>query len=340
MKPWISCGALCLSLFPTVAFGQSTQEYKEDSEEEVPTSLTADSEDGGLEDATAPEVMGPRPPTVLDAVSVDAPESMELTEPMSVELSVVVEADGSVSEVDVLEGDSSLGEIAQDAMRRFVFRPAQLADGTTARARIRYRFDFAPPPPPAAGALLIEVRDALDQPVVGATVRVTGQENTPMIADFDSPSGTFRYVELPVGTYRVEVTADGYAATRSTETVDEHVETAVILRLTGELALEEVSGNADEPVFGETAVVEAPPREVLRRSISGRAAASVAGTRGDALRAVEVMPGVARPPFGSGQLILRGSAPADSQVFLDGVPVPLLYHFGGLTSFLPSPLVD
>ncbi|MEM6961254.1 MAG: TonB-dependent receptor, partial [Myxococcota bacterium] len=47
-----------------------------------------------------------------------------------------------------------------------------------------------------------------------------------------------------------------------------------------------------------------------------------------------------RPPFGSGQLILRGSAPADSQVFLDGVPVPLLYHFGGLTSFLPSPLVD
>src|SRR5690606_259835 len=64
------------------------------------------------------------------------------------------------------------------------------------------------------------------------------------------------------------------------------------------------------------------------------------GTRGDALRTVEILPGVARPPFGTGALIVRGSAPNDSQVFLDGSPVPLLYHFGGLTSFTNTRMLE
>src|SRR5690606_41830336 len=66
------------------------------------------------------------------------------------------------------------------------------------------------------------------------------------------------------------------------------------------------------------------------------------GTRGDALRAIEVLPGVARVPFASseGPPPLRGSAGFDSRVLLDGVPVPLLYHFGGLTSFFNSKLLE
>ncbi len=55
----------------------------------------------------------------------------------------------------------------------------------------------------------------------------------------------------------------------------------------------------------------------------------------DPLRALTSLPGVARVPFGLGGLALRGSAPRDSSVFLDGIEVPLLYHFGGLASFVP-----
>ena len=45
-------------------------------------------------------------------------------------------------------------------------------------------------------------------------------------------------------------------------------------------------------------------------------------------------------PFGLGGLALRGTAPRDTQVYLDGVEVPRLYHFGGIASFLPTAAVD
>ncbi|MES0279085.1 MAG: hypothetical protein ABUK03_05045 [Dehalococcoidales bacterium] len=40
--------------------------------------------------------------------------------------------------------------------------------------------------------------------------------------------------------------------------------------------------------------------------------------------------GVARTENFEGQIIVRGSAPEDSRVFVDGAEVPLIYHFGGL----------
>src|SRR5690606_33723927 len=85
--------------------------------------------------------------------------------------------------------------------------------------------------------------------------------------------------------------------------------------------------------YSATAVVEPPPREITKRTVPKEVLTRVPGTRGDPLRAVEILPGVARPPFAAGALIVRGAAPGDSQVFLEGIPVPLLYHFGGLTSF-------
>jgi hypothetical protein len=39
-------------------------------------------------------------------------------------------------------------------------------------------------------------------------------------------------------------------------------------------------------------------------------------------------------------LIVRGSAPEDSQLFVDGAQVLRIYHFGGLTSFAPARLID
>ncbi|HEX6243667.1 MAG TPA: TonB-dependent receptor, partial [Polyangiales bacterium] len=60
------------------------------------------------------------------------------------------------------------------------------------------------------------------------------------------------------------------------------------------------------------------------------------GTNGDPLRAVESMPGVARPPGLTGELIVRGSAPQDSVVFIDGIAVPYAYHLGGISSVVPA----
>ena len=67
---------------------------------------------------------------------------------------------------------------------------------------------------------------------------------------------------------------------------------------------------------------------------------SLPGAGNDTLRALQSLPGVARTPFGLGGLALRGTAPRDTNVYLDGIEVPLLYHFGGIASFMPTAAVD
>lgn len=101
-----------------------------------------------------------------------------------------------------------------------------------------------------------------------------------------------------------------------------------------------VDATAPVEEFGATARVEAPPREVTKRTLERAELASLAGTRGDALRGVELMPGVSRPAEGGGLPILRGANPFDSQVFMEGAPVPALYHLGGLTSFVHSRVLE
>ena len=91
----------------------------------------------------------------------------------------------------------------------------------------------------------------------------------------------------------------------------------------------------------ETVVTAAPRNpEVPRHALTQAEARSVPGTMGDPLRAVQSLPGGARAPYGTGMLVVRGASPNDSGVFLDGVQVPLLYHFLIGPSVIPAALVD
>jgi hypothetical protein len=67
---------------------------------------------------------------------------------------------------------------------------------------------------------------------------------------------------------------------------------------------------------------------------------SIPGAGNDILRAVTVLPGVARIPFSFGGLVLRGASPRDTAIYLDGVEVPIAFHFGGITSFYPSGMLS
>lgn len=82
-----------------------------------------------------------------------------------------------------------------------------------------------------------------------------------------------------------------------------------------------------------------PPRELVKRQLERREIDRIPGTRGDALRSVQSLPGVARTAF-NGALLVRGSAAFDSQTFVDGIYVPLIYHFGGLASVIPTELLE
>lgn len=97
------------------------------------------------------------------------------------------------------------------------------------------------------------------------------------------------------------------------------------------------SAAALEPAVFET-VVRSEQSSVapLSFSLSSDDARHVAGGFGDALRAVEALPGVLRPALGSGQLVVWGSAPTESRIFIEGIELPALYHLGGLRTVIPT----
>ena len=90
----------------------------------------------------------------------------------------------------------------------------------------------------------------------------------------------------------------------------------------------------------ETTVRADPNREEISRvQLTTEELLKIPGTGGDALRAIENLPGAGRAPFNSGLLIIRGGKPTDSRVFISGAEVPQLYHFGGLRSVVPTELI-
>ena len=100
--------------------------------------------------------------------------------------------------------------------------------------------------------------------------------------------------------------------------------------------LEKASYNPYDVVVRSTR----PRKEVSRTVIKIEEIDKVPGTAGDPLRVIANLPGVARPPGLGGQIIVRGSAPTETLVFVDGVSVPNIYHFGGLRSVIPVGMLD
>jgi hypothetical protein len=67
---------------------------------------------------------------------------------------------------------------------------------------------------------------------------------------------------------------------------------------------------------------------------------STPGAMNDALRAVTILPAAARIPYSFGGLVLRGMSPRDTGVFIDGVEIPIAFHFGGITAVFPTALLE
>jgi hypothetical protein len=64
------------------------------------------------------------------------------------------------------------------------------------------------------------------------------------------------------------------------------------------------------------------------------------GAMNDALRAVTILPAAARIPYSFGGLVLRGMSPRDTSVLVDGVEIPMAFHFGGISAVFPTGLLE
>ena len=101
---------------------------------------------------------------------------------------------------------------------------------------------------------------------------------------------------------------------------------------------------AEPPTAPVESVVVRAPREIRSPGSTtlpvGARTRAMAGALGDGLAVAQSLPGVARPPAGSSQIVVWGAAPSESRIYVDDVPIPYLYHRGGLRSVVGAELIS
>ncbi len=291
----------------------------------------ADGEDAPRDDAPrAPQVTkAPKLKTFVEAAYPPDKKAAGVT--AQVLLSVEIGADGKVGEVSVAKSaGADFDAAAVAAAKQFVFEPAEV-DGAAAPVKILYRYHFtireelvSTGPQVNFEGLVVERFSKRPMPGVRVTVK-----DLSLSIDTDA-AGHFQFLDLPVGTHRVELSSPKLVTVATDEAIVRGKKKTV------RYLVEERAEGVDEEV-----VVRAPriKKESVETTIRTEEARRVPGTQGDTLKVVQNLPGVGRSSFGSGQLVVWGSAPQDTQVFVDGVPIAALYHVGGLRSTVNSDLV-
>ncbi len=245
------------------------------------------------------------------------------------------------------DGRYQFGPAALEAAKQMVFRPAEY-DGKPFAVQINFTFRFVLPekpkttepvtgPPAPVKKPEVNYRGALVErgsrsSVPGATITVFRGEGE-SLEGYEATSGAdgrFVFYDLPSGTWQVRIEREGYIAVKT----DELISTNEVVE--GKYWIEK--GSYSE--YDITIEAERPRKEVNRRSLSTAEFSKVPGTiSDDPVLVVENLPGVGRSSFGSGEIIVRGSGPQDTGVFVNGIAVPLIYHFGGLKSVVPASVV-
>jgi hypothetical protein len=176
----------------------------------------------------------------------------------------------------------------------------------------------------------VSVSPALGSPGVAGQAGQPGSPGEPLASAVTDANGRFVLGALPAGKVVVRLHGSSIGRFESPEVL-----TAGRAR--------QVTYYVDRRLAGayETVVVaRRPDREVSEQRIEQEELRRIPGAQGDTLKVVENLPGVARPSFGFGALIIWGASPDDSRVYIEGIRVPVLYHFFGLRSVIAQDVVD
>ncbi len=152
----------------------------------------------------------------------------------------------------------------------------------------------------------------------------------PLREIYTNEKGIFRVRGIEPGTYQLRFEARDYDPQTTQVTISEGSRAEV------EPFLRSTYLNA----YTVETRVEREEKSVNRRTVELEEMRRIPGTGGDATRAIQNMPGVARAPFGAGQVIVRGSTPQSTRTFLQGDEIPLVYHFFGGPSVINSEMLS
>lgn len=326
----------------------------------------------GLDDSGAPPAIT-KLPAVVHEVKADYPAAaLEDRIEARVELEIDITEKGTVEDIQLLKTvqkpevrrpemtwpepkrpsplpDYGFGAAAIHALRDMQFSPAE-AGGNPIRVRISYSYDFVLPPPrlpepsplpkpetrtPEAQQGVIRFHGQIVErgsrkllPGVLVTVfRGEGAELEGYEATTDA-NGVFAFYDLADGPWKLQADLPGYFPLRSLETLNPKEALSVKYYLE--------RGSYSE--YDVEVRAERVRKEVTRRSLSRAEVLKVPGALGDPIRVLTNLPGVARGDAGG--LAVRGTSPRDTQVYVDGIGIPLAFHFGGLRSVVPAEVIE
>ncbi|MCB9555646.1 MAG: TonB-dependent receptor [Deltaproteobacteria bacterium] len=284
-----------------------------------------------------------KPPKLLSFVQAEYPQQALAAKLQGkVELLIELDKTGAVVKVEVAQAPSeALGRSATAAAKKFRFSAAEF-DGKPAPIRVRYVYNFViderfvPRLPRwldtqttvrAEDAIVGSVREQGARiPIGGAAIAVI-EAGIEVRAD---GSGRFAVPDLPAGRYSVRALSPKHKSKTVQVEVKEGEQTQI------KFYLKPLTENPYRIVVRGKRKQTSVTRVSLRR----KQLTSVPGTFGDPVRVVENLPGLARVPYVGGALLVRGTAPGDSGVFLDGIRIPLIYHFLGGPSVLNAQFLD
>jgi hypothetical protein len=186
---------------------------------------------------------------------------------------------------------------------------------------------------PVSGASVVLVPAGADARLGEVKKKDYGEQPEPAWTRqaISAADGKFSAAELPSGRLRVVILAPGYERLEFVEALDgdQRLEVRYYLRRL-----------PDNPYRTVVRTERARREEVTRRTVTVEEIRALPGTQGDALKAVQNFPGIARAPFGIGLFAIRGSDPTDSAVYLGEHEIPQLFHFGGLTSVFNADVIS
>ncbi len=272
--------------------------------------------DGGYSVEAAPDAgVELVPPALLgDSPARYPPEAADAGLHGPVELLLAVDEQGEVASASVLRPlHPLLDAAALHAASALRFSPATL-QGVPVEVRLPFTYVFEAPvrvaPAVALGTLVGRVRAKGNRlPLAGAAV-TAGDAGTETDAE-----GAFR-LQLAPGVQTLTVNAQGHKPGTFEETVRAGEALQVLY------ALEPLMVNPYETIVRGERV----RTEVSRVSLDRQELREVPGTMGDPFRVVMLMPGVASVVSGLAYPVVRGSEPAATGYFLDGIRLPILFH--------------
>jgi hypothetical protein len=171
------------------------------------------------------------------------------------------------------------------------------------------------------GIITGKVTDAISkEPLPGVNLIIPGT-NQGASTDID---GEFRITGLQPGIYNIQASFIGFKSLTKTDIIVNTARPAFIeIELTESvIELGDVTVTSDffEEIPTEVTSVKKFSYEEIRRSPGGFE---------DVVRALSVLPGVARQSAGRNDLIVRGGAPSENLFLVDGLVVQNINHFGG-----------